>query len=69
MVIVIGQRKSDSTLIFPSRTTSEVYLEQIELKMIKELSFMGGVWVENERCHPQGKTCQSGKNRLLLTSQ
>ena len=69
MVIVIGQRKSDSTLIFPLGSMSDIYLEQIELKMIKELSFMGGVWVENERCHPQGKTCQSGKSRLLLTSQ
>lgn len=48
MVIVTGQRKSDSTLIFPSGTTNEIYLEQIELKMIKELYFMGGVWVENE---------------------
>ena len=67
MVIVIGQRKSDSTLIFPSATTNEIFLEQIELKMIKELYFMGGVWVENERCHPQGKTCQPGKSRLLLT--
>lgn len=69
MIFVIGQRKSDSTLIFPSGTTNEMYSEQIELKMIKELSFMGGVWVENERCHPKGKTCQSRKSSLLLISQ
>lgn len=30
---------------------------------------MDGVWVENERCHPQGKTYLSGKSRLMLISQ
>lgn len=30
---------------------------------------MGGMWVENERCQPQGKTCQPEKSRLLLVSQ
>lgn len=45
--------------MFPSKTANKTYSEQIELKMIKKF-FTGGVWVENEGCHPQGKTCQSG---------
>lgn len=69
MVIVIGQRKSDSTLIFPSRTTSEVYLEQIELKMIKELSFMGVLLEWKMKGVILRKDMSVWEKRALLTSQ